>query len=105
MSGLFGSVGSTRAPAALGFNESCRGRNEGIKKRTSDASVNWTIMCRQVVKRGNGKMFLDSPSPFSSLNIHLLYTEMDMEKRYLGVSVSHVIWASKSSPVQRTIAQ
>ena len=40
-------------------------------------------MCRQVVKSGKGKMLVDSPSSFSSLNIHLLYTDIEMEKRYL----------------------
>jgi len=51
--------------------------------RTKDERENWTIMCKQVVNRGKGKMFRDSPSPFSSLNIHLLYTEIEIEKRYL----------------------
>lgn len=50
---------------------------------TNEANVNWTIICRQVVKSGNGKMFFVLPSPVSSLNIHLLYTEMEMENRYL----------------------
>jgi hypothetical protein len=83
MSGFFGSTGSSRAPEPWGLRESWRGRSEGIMNRTSDASVNWTTICRHVVKSGNGKMFFVSPSPFSSLNIHLLYTDIEIEKRYL----------------------
>lgn len=58
--------------------------------RTSDASVNWTTICKLEVKSGNGKMFLDSPSPFFSWNIHLLYTDSEMEKEYLCQLASYL---------------
>lgn len=41
-----------------------------MKKRIREERVNWTSICRLVVKRGNGKTSLS----FSSReNIHLLY--------------------------------
>ena len=43
-----------------------------MQNRTSDASENWTIMCRHVVKSGKGKMLVASPPSLASLNIHLL---------------------------------
>lgn len=44
-----------------------RGRKEGNIRRTIEARRNWTIMWREVVKRGKWK------SRWSSENIHLLY--------------------------------
>jgi len=72
MSGFLGSTGSTREPGAWGLRESWRGRREGIANSTSEASENCTSMCRHVVNNGKGKMFVASPSPLASLNIHLL---------------------------------